>query len=1124
MKEHASLHVDIARHPLRLPFMALSAVGVVLVTVGALVMLGWYTHTAGLVQVFPAFTPMQPNTALCFVFAGAGLLLCVARGGSRITLLLGLVVGTVGVLTTAEHLFRFDLGIDQLLVNQFTTVGTTQPGRMAPNSALCFALVGIAFSVVGSKHKSRYIPSILALLGSLVLALGTVAFSVYLAGMSSASGWADLTRMAVHTAFGMALLGTGIIVVAWTETPRTRAGAPRWLPLPVGIGTAAIALLIWKSLDTEYLAHGLSAQRPLLLVTLFGGLLLAVLLSLAVYMVQASSSHAREMEASNRDLQNEVAEHKRTQAERDRLFDMSVDMIAIARFDGYFIRANPAFEKTLGYDQAEYLSRPFLDFVCPEDREETITQMSRLLLGETVLGFQNRYVCKDGSEKWLDWACVPVVEEGLIYAVARDITEQKKAEEALRESEERYRTVYNALHEGIVLQHADGTIQAANASAERILGLSADQMMGRTSLDPMWRSIHEDGSPFPGETHPIVVSLATGQPQRNVVLGVYKPDRSLAWLSVNCQPLFRHGETTPYAAVASIIDITEIRLLEQSIRVSEERYHSLFEHSLDAILLTMPDGRILAANPAATSMFKLREEELLRLGRAGVVDTADPRLDALIEERTRTGKAKGEITMKRGDGSLFPAEISSAIYHDSTGRAHTSMFVRDITESKKIAEQLTYQAFYDPLTQLPNRALFMDRLERQVQQVKRNKNHLFAVLFLDLDRFKFINDSLGHAAGDRLLTEIAGRLKTCVRANDTVARLGGDEFTILLDGVDQMKSATMVADRIQDLLKQPFDLSGHEVFITASLGIAISTSGYNSSEDLLRDADTAMYRAKTSGKARYIIFDREMHAGAMQTLQLETDLRRAIDREEFIVHYQPIIDMAGGKVAGFEALVRWRRGPEGSMVPPGDFLPLAEETGLLISIDWWVLKESCRKLKEEHARSRTKSRPWVSVNFSARQFASVGLVERIKSILRDTGLQAKYLRLEITESALIENITSLQAVFSQLRRLGVQLYLDDFGTGYSSLSYLHRFPVNALKIDRSFISRLTEPGGSSEIVRATITLAHGLGMPVVAEGVETAAQLDMLSLLCCDYAQGYYFAKPAPDMGLEVILAEAVAV
>lgn len=578
-----------------------------------------------------------------------------------------------------------------------------------------------------------------------------------------------------------------------------------------------------------------------------------------------------ELSLVNTQLRQELVEHALTEEalrhseDQLRLMIASVEDYAIFMLDpsGHVVNWNLGAQLIKGYHATKIIGQHHSAFYTAEDRMRGLPELIlQTATGDGRVEDEGWRVRKDDSRFWASVVVSAMRDRtGTLLGfvkVTRDISARKQAEEALRESEERYHTIYNALHEGLVLQHADGTIQAVNASAERILGLSAAQMMGRTSHDPVWRAIHEDGSPFPGETHPIVVSLATGQPQHTVIIGLQKPDETLAWVSVNAQPLFRNDDTTPYAAVASFIDITDLKRLEQSLRASEERYSSLIEHSFDAILLTQPDGAILTANPAATLLFRMTEADLIRSGRSGVVEISDPRLKELMEERTRTGKATGELTMKRADGTRFPAQISSTIFLDSAGLPHTSMLIRDVTEQKKTTEELTNRAFYDPLTRLPNRALFMDRLQQQVQQRMRDTTRLFAVFFVDLDGFKLVNDSLGHAMGDQLLTEVASRLTGCVRENDTVSRLGGDEFTILLDGIGGLGSATTTADRLQTLLTQPFQLGGHEVVISASMGIALSTSDATSAEDLLRYADTAMYRAKTSGKACYEVFEATM--------------------------------------------------------------------------------------------------------------------------------------------------------------------------------------------------------------------------------------------------------------------------
>jgi diguanylate cyclase (GGDEF)-like protein/PAS domain S-box-containing protein len=431
----------------------------------------------------------------------------------------------------------------------------------------------------------------------------------------------------------------------------------------------------------------------------------------------------------------------------------------------------------------------------------------------------------------------------------------------------------------------------------------------------------------------------------------------------------------------------------------------------------------------------------------------------------------------------------------------------------------------DALTGLPNRLLFMDRLERAIKNAGRTKDYLFAVFFLDLDRFKVINDSLGHVVGDQLLIATARRLESCLRSSDsvarlgegyTVARLGGDEFTILLDHIKHITDATRVADRLQKELSLPFNLNGQEVFTTVSIGIAVSVTGYVRPEDLLRDADTAMYRAKALGKARYELFDPAMREVALASLQLETDLRKAMDRQEFQNFYQPIVSLGTGRIVGFEALVRWQH-PERGMVLPADFVPAAEESGMIVSIGQWVLREACRQMKAWQAKFPNTA-PWIiSVNLSTKQFKQPDLVQQIEDILRETGLESDSLKLEITESLIMDSVDSATAMLAQLKALGIQLSMDDFGTGYSSLSYLHQFPMDTLKVDRSFVSRMTN-GQSTDIAHTIVILAHQLGLDVVAEGVETAEQLAQLRSLGCEYAQGYYFSKPVDGKKAEELI------
>ena len=445
--------------------------------------------------------------------------------------------------------------------------------------------------------------------------------------------------------------------------------------------------------------------------------------------------------------------------------------------------------------------------------------------------------------------------------------------------------------------------------------------------------------------------------------------------------------------------------------------------------------------------------------------------------------------------------------------------IHDVTERKRAEEQLLHNAFHDSLTGLPNRALFLDRLERLIKHTQRHPHYCFAVLFLDLDRFKVINDSLGHGIGDDLLIAIGHRLEACLREGDSVARLGGDEFAILLDDVRDVNEAIRVADRIERELAAPFYMRGHEVFTSTSIGIALSTPSYTKPGELLRDADTAMYRAKTDGRGHYEVFDREMHLEAVEQLKIETDMRRAVDRNELLLHYQPIISLESGELVGFEALVRWQH-PRHGLMQPTDFIPLAEETGMIMPIGWWVLREACRQMRLWLAAYPLHENLTVSVNLSARQFAQPDLVQQIDQILAETGCPASALKLEITESVVMRDAKEATAMLNALKQRGIGLCIDDFGTGYSSLSYLNSFPIDTLKIDRSFVSQLDSDSSTVELIETIVALSRVLGMAAVAEGVETPEQLELVRRLGSQYAQGFYFAVPLDIRQAEEMLVE----
>jgi diguanylate cyclase (GGDEF)-like protein/PAS domain S-box-containing protein len=562
---------------------------------------------------------------------------------------------------------------------------------------------------------------------------------------------------------------------------------------------------------------------------------------------------------------------------------------------------------------------------------------------------------------------------------------------------------------------------------------------------------------------------------------------------------------------------------QEALRESEERYALAARGANDGLWDWNLVTSAIYFSPRWKAMLGFLESEIEDrleewIGRIHDADRERVKEEIAAHQKGLTPHFESEHRLLHKDGGFRWMLSRGLAVHDPTGKAlRMAGSQTDITERK----------VSDPLTGLPNRLLFIDRLGRLIKHSKRRKDHLFAVLFLDLDGFKMINDSLGHLIGDQLLVGVAMRLEKCLRSSDTVARLGetftvarlgGDEFTILLDDLKEPADANRAAERLMKALAPPFVLVGKEVFTSISIGIALSNSAYEQPEDMLRDADTAMYRAKSLGKARYEVFDADMRASVMARLQLETDLRRALERNEFRNFYQPIVSLESGRIVGFEALLRWQHATRG-MISPDEFIFVAEETGLIRELGWWSLREACRQMSNWRAHSESCLDLTISVNLSAKQLLQPHLVDEMEKLLREVGLPPGALKLEITESAVMADPAAAAETLQQIKSLGIRLAIDDFGTGYSSLSYLHRFPLDTLKIDRSFISGGGE-GDTMEIARTIMPMAKNLRLDVVAEGVETIEQVTLLKRLQCKYAQGYYFSKPLAPEEVAPILSE----
>ncbi|MCP4659692.1 MAG: EAL domain-containing protein, partial [bacterium] len=542
------------------------------------------------------------------------------------------------------------------------------------------------------------------------------------------------------------------------------------------------------------------------------------------------------------------------------------------------------------------------------------------------------------------------------------------------------------------------------------------------------------------------------------------------------------------AVVGVVRDISDRKHWETALRESEERYALAAAGANDGLWdWDLKKGEIyFSPRWKATLGYGEKEigtspEDWFRLVHKDDIELLRAQIDTHLGGRRP--HFENEHRMRTRDSEFRWVQVRGMAVRDGAGEVcRMAGSLRDISDHKRIEEQLTHAALHDALTGLPNRALFMDRLDGALMRSKRRDDYAFGVIYLDLDRFKVLNESLGHQSGDQLLRIIARRLESCLRFGDTVARLGGDEFAILLDDLNDAEEVDRVAARVHEELRAPFQIDGREFFTTASIGIALSTTGYHSPEEILRDADIAMYRAKSLGRTDRVVFEKDMHTRVVELLHLETDLRRAVDRQEFRVHYQPIVELRNGRLRGFEALVRWQH-PERGLLSPAAFLEVAQDTGLMVPIGWWVLGESCRQMKswQKHFPSATELA--VSVNLDGKQLASAELIDRVEEILAHTSLAPQSLQLEITEGMIIRNPTVTTAILARLRQREIALHIDDFGTGYSSLSQLHRFPIDSLKIDRSFVLGMSSDQENLEIVRAIVALAHNLGLKVTAEGV-----------------------------------------
>ncbi len=1089
------------------------AISIFTLAMGLVVLCGWAWGIDALKQLLPGLVTMKANTAAGFALSGISLYLHTLRQihpaillARRITAIL---ISLLGLVTLAEYYPGWNAGIDQLLFSEpAEAVLTSQPGRMSSITATNFALIGGALLLMEAGFWM-----VAQAVTSAVLVFALVPLFGYMFGNLSLIHIGSTTAIAAHTAVGFLILAAGILgatqnfgfMVRLRKTMHAFGFAASLISLVVIFCAASynfaqrakVALWVEKTYDAivhmesfsdalhDFLYHNRGfvitgndsqlVERNKRRDELFAELAkvrhltsdnpaqlerLAALDKLVEQRTELADSIVRlrrekgreaademvvsgksdvfndeieakldEMEEAEKDLlkerqkiaevigasslvtlgvllmasllmilsvfralQREVAERKAAEEDFQRFFDFIPDLMCIASTEGALLKINPMWQEVLGYSEQEILSRPFLDLVHPDDRDSTIKEVKRQLAGEGTMQFTNRYRCKDGSYKWLEWRATPAVEKKLLFASARDITGRRQVEKTLHESKNQLRLLLDSTAEAIYGIDLQGNCTFCNPACLKMLNYQrADDLIGKNMHD-LIHYRHADGTPFPVKDCRIYRAFLTGENSH--------VDDEVLW---------------------------------------------------------------------------------------------------------------------RADGTSFPVEYWSypQILDDKMVGAVVSFL--DITDRRKSEEIIWKQANFDVLTGLPNRHMFRDRMEQEIRKSTRSGIPI-ALMFIDLDHFKEVNDTLGHDMGDLLLIEASRRIIDCVRATDIVARMGGDEFTILMTGIDDVSSIERVVQNIIQKLSSAFCLRDEMAYVSASIGISLYPNDADAIEGLFKNADQAMYVAKNQGRNRHSYFTHDLQKEAQARLRLVNDLRGALAANQFMVYFQPIVELATGRINKAEALIRWQH-PERGMVSPVEFIPLAEETGLIFEIGDWVFHESMRwakRWRELHTPSLQ-----ISVNKSPVQFYKDGDDHSAwLSHLRKIDLPGQSLVIEITEGLLMESNVSMTGALHTLCDVGIQIALDDFGTGYSSLSYLKKFDIDYLKIDQSFVRDLVTDPSDLALSEAIIVMAHKLGMKVIAEGVETKEQRDLLAAAGCDYAQGYLYSRPVPAAEFEKLLKE----
>ncbi|WP_018868765.1 MULTISPECIES: EAL domain-containing protein [unclassified Thioalkalivibrio] len=1084
------------------------AAGALPVVLGVMVLLGWHTGWTLLVQVHPDWAPVQYNTALAFVLAGGSLLLFLAQR-PRSAAVLGAITGLLGLFSLSQYILAVDLGIDELLMRHDLTVQTSHAGRMAPNTALSFFLAGTGLALNGWLRGQVWAPMAKAVLAALVLGLGLVALAGYVIGLPTAYGWGVLTQMAIQTSLGFLVLGFGLLALAWREATELEMDPLAWIPIPAGIAVVTVSLLLWQALSNALRERGVEDAFFPSLILVFGGVL-ALTLSAALHQLHRARNRTEAAERAQHELAILAAQHQQAEQALRESETLLQSTSSLARVGGWemdlttqAVVCTPETQRILGLPPGiEPPLEEAIGLFHPDDRPMLRRAIEEAIHHGTPYDLELRLRRADDTEIWTRANCQPEVVDGAVVRLRgafQDIHDRKQFELRLASSQrlleiaERIGNVggWEADLEAGVVHWSDqvarihGLPQARSVPVDQGVGYYAPEYQDH--IRRVFSACAENGVPFDEE------------------LQIIDAHGDRVWVRTIGEPV--RDETGSIRTVQGAFQDISARKRNETALVQAAM---VFDHTHDGIMVTAPDARIVSVNPAFTEITGYTEEEVLGQTPA-LIRSARHRSSfyrAMWKALRTSGHWQGEIWNRRKSGEEYPEWLTiNAVRNAQNETTHYVGIFTDISDIRQSQDRLEYLAHHDTLTDLPNRALFEFKLDKAIEHSKRHGERI-AVLIIDLDRFKAINDSLGHSVGDELLAAIPERLALRLRGEDTFARLGGDEFAVLLGRIERPEDAGTVAQDVITRLAAPFSLpSGYEVFIGASIGISVFPNDGNTLEEMMRNADSAMYEAKEQGRNNYQFYTQDLTRQAVERLSLENRLRRAIAQEEFELHYQPFIRIADGRVIGAEALLRWRD-PEQGLILPSEFIEVAEDSGLIAGIGEQVLREGCRQMRTW--RDEGMDLDALAINLSPQQFLLQDVPDVVRQTLAETGLPAHHLELEITESTIIQQSQASRNTLEALRALGIRLSIDDFGTGYSSLAYLQHFPLDKLKIDQRFIRDLVAHEDNRELTAAIITMGHGLRLEVLAEGVETEEHLDLLRQMGCDAYQGYLATRPQP--------------